>query len=149
MPIMLLALGLAILLPSCGGSSGGGGGNNNNPTPHISSLSPTQVAAGSAGQLLTINGTGFMSSSSVMYNGTAHVASFVSASQMTLALSTSDVANTGSYSVVVSNPAPGGGSSTPASLSVVTGTPTGSFPVTVTATSGTLTHTTTFTLVVQ
>ena len=148
-PLMLIALGLAILLPSCGGGNSGGGGGGNNPAPHISSISPTQIAAGSAGQTLTINGSGFMNSSSVRYNGASHTASFMSSSQMTMALSTADVANVGSYTVEISNPAPGGGDSGPTNLSVVTGTPTGSFPVTVTATSGSITHSTNFTLVVQ
>lgn len=101
------------------------------------------------GQTLTITGSGFVSSSTVTYNGVSHTASYVGATEMLLALSTTDVANTGTYAVVVSNPAPGGGASSPASLTVVTGTPTGSFPVTVTALSGSLTHSTTFNLVVQ
>jgi hypothetical protein len=136
---------------SCGG--GGGQTVTNNPVPSISSLSPTQQAAGSQSQTLTINGTGFISSSSVTYNSTAHAATFVSASQLTISLSASDMAATGTYPVVVTNPAPGGGSSSPANFNVVTGTPVGSFTVTVTATSGTapnqLQHNTTFTLIVQ
>jgi len=90
-----------------------------------------------------------MGSSTVRYNSASHFATFVSASQMTMALSTGDIANVGTYPVEVSNPAPGGGSSGATNLSVVTGTPTGSFQVTVTATSGSLTHSTNFTLIVQ
>jgi hypothetical protein len=148
-PLIPMALVMALLLPSCGGGNGSGGGGGNNPTPHISSLSPTQVAAGSTGQTLTINGSGFISTSSVSYNNLSHVASFVSATQMTMALSANDVASAGSYPVEVTNPSPGGGTSESSNLSVVTGTPTGSFQVTVTASSGSLTHSTTFTLVVQ
>jgi hypothetical protein len=145
-----MVFGIALFLPSCGGGSGGGGGGGgSNPSPHISSLAPTQVVEGSSGQSLTINGSGFIPSSSVLYNGAAHSATYLNASMMGMPLLTADVANVGPYSVVVSNPAPGGGQSSPATMNVVTGTPTGSFSVTVTATSGALTHTTTFTLIVQ
>jgi hypothetical protein len=98
---------------------------------------------------MTINGSGFMSSSTVTYNGVSHAANFVTASQMSLPLSTNDMAATGQFPVIVTNPAPGGGPSTAANFGVVTGTPTGTFNVTVTATSGPLTHTTTLLLVVQ
>ncbi len=149
-PLVLMMIAMLVLTPSCGGSGGGGGGGvTNNPVPSISSLSPAQVAAGSQAQSLTINGSGFMSSSSVTYNGVSHSASFVNASQMSLSLSTIDIAATGQFPVIVTNPAPGGGPSTASNFGVVTGTPTGTFNVTVTATSGSLTHTTNLTLVVQ
>jgi len=144
--LMILTM---VLLPSCGGG-GGGGGQQNNPVPSIASLSPTQQSAGSQSQTLTINGSGFMSTSTATYNGLAHTVSFGSASQISIALKAPDLAATGTFPLVVTNPAPGGGSSNTANFTVVTGTPTGTFNnVTVTATSGSLTHTTTFTLVVQ
>jgi hypothetical protein len=146
LPVLMLAA-LLLLLPSCGG--GGTTPPPNNPVPSISSLSPTEQAAGSQSQTLTINGTGFISSSTVTYNGTAHAATYVSSTQLTTALTASDMAQTGGYPVVVTNPAPGGGASSPVNFSVVTGTPVGSFTVTVTATSGTLQHSTTFNLTVQ
>jgi len=130
-------------LPGCGG------GSSSNPVPSITSLSPTSVAAGSAAQTLTVNGSGFMSASTVTLNGAAHASSFVSASQLSVPLSTNDMATTGAFPVVVTNPAPGGGSSSSVNFSVVTGTPTGAFNITVAASSGSLTHNTTFALVVQ
>ncbi len=95
----------------------GGGASNtvnfavNNPVPAISSLSPTSATAGAAAQTLTINGTNFLSTSTVTYNGVAHTATYVSATQLTITLSASDQATAGSYAVVVTNPAPGGGAS--------------------------------------
>jgi hypothetical protein len=138
---------LLVLLPTCGG--GGGGSVPNNPVPSISSLSPTQQAAGSQSQRLTIDGSGFLCTSTVTYNGVAHTLMCPSANQLSISLNASDLANTGTFPVVVTNPAPGGGSSGSANFTVVTGTGTGKFPVTVTATSGTLSHNTTFALVVQ
>jgi hypothetical protein len=145
--IVVLLAGL-IALPSCGGGGGGGGGSSN-PVPSISSLNPTQIAAGSQIQSLYINGSNFLSSSTVTYNGTLHNSSLQSPTQIQIALAPSDVASTGQYPVVVTNPSPGGGSSAPTNFAVVTGTPTGSFNITLTATSGPITHSTTLSMNVQ
>lgn len=149
--VSLMLVALFILLPSCGGGSGGGGGGGGtpNPVPVISSLSPTQVAAGSQIQTLNINGSNFLSSSTVTYNGTFHNSLLQSTNELQVALEPRDVASTGQYPVVVTNPSPGGGSSAPMNFAVLTGTPTGSFYFTVTASSGPLTHTTTMVLTVQ
>ena len=141
--LALVVFAFFMTLPGCGG------GSSSNPVPSITSLSPTSVAAGSAAQTLTVNGSGFMSASTVTLNGAAHASSFVSASQLSVPLSTNDMATTGAFPVVVTNPAPGGGSSSSVNFSVVTGTPTGAFNITVAASSGSLTHNTTFALVVQ
>ena len=42
-----------------------------NPVPVLSSVSPTAAVAGGAGFTLTTNGTGFVSGSTVHWNGTA------------------------------------------------------------------------------
>jgi hypothetical protein len=136
-------MGLALVLLSCGGGSsgGGGGGGINNPVPSITALSPTQIAAGSQVQILLVNGTNFMSTSMVTYNGTLHNSSMQSPTQMQVALGPTDVAATGSYPVVVTNPGPGGGPSAPMNFSIVTGTPTGTFTGNISATVGLITHT--------
>jgi hypothetical protein len=133
-------------LISCGG---GGQQVSNNPVPSITSVSPTQQAAGSQPIVLTINGSGFMGDSTVAYNGVSHAATFGTSSQGTITLTTADLAALGTYPVIVSNPAPGGGASNTVNFGVVTGTPTGTFTVTVGASSGSLAHTTTFTLTIQ
>ena len=108
----------------------GGGGSNafnftvsssNNPVPAISSLSPSSANAGAAAQTLTINGTGFITASTVTYNGVTHTATFVSSAQLTIMLSASDQATAGSYPVVVTNPAPGGGASNQVNFTVRSG----------------------------
>jgi subtilase family serine protease len=147
---MLLIVALFVTMPGCGGGAPGGTPPPpNNPTPTIAALSPTQQAAGSQSQILTINGTGFISTSTVTYNATPHQPTFASSTSLSIALSGSDLATAGSYPVVVTNPSPGGGPSGSVSFGVVSGTPTGNFTITVTATSGTLTHTAQFTLTVQ
>ncbi|HUA16982.1 MAG TPA: Ig-like domain repeat protein [Verrucomicrobiae bacterium] len=146
--LVLLMVATLVVLPSCGGGNSGGG-QQNNPVPAISSLSPVQQAAGSAAQTLTISGSGFISSSTVTFNGVSHLATYSSASQLSIGLTTGDLATQGSYGVIVTNPAPGGGASNSSAFTVTSGTPTGAYTVTVTATSGALTHNTTFTLIVQ
>lgn len=95
----------------------------NNPVPAIASLSPASAAVGAAAQTLTINGSGFMSSSTVSYDGTAHTATFVSAAELTINLSTTDQATAGSYPVAVTNPAPGGGTSNSVNFKVLAPAP--------------------------
>ena len=84
----------------------------NNPAPTLSSFSPASSTAGSGALTLTLNGSNFLSTSTVTYNGVAHPATYASSIALTITLSAADQATAGSYAVVVTNPAPGGGSST-------------------------------------
>jgi hypothetical protein len=108
----------------------GGGASNSvsftvsNLVPTITSLSPTSATVGAAAQTLTINGTNFVSSSTVTYNGVAHTPTLVSSTQLTISLSAADQATAGSYAVVVTNPAPGGGASSPLTFAVGNPAPT-------------------------
>jgi hypothetical protein len=99
-----------LLLAGCGASS--------NPVPSISSLSPASLKVGSAAQTLTIHGANFLATSTVTYNGIPHAMTYISASQLTITLTASDLYTLGSYPVVVTNPAPGGGASSPVSLRI-------------------------------
>jgi hypothetical protein len=115
-----------------------------NPTPSISSLSPNRIAVGSASANVTVTGAGFVSSSIVKLNGAARPTTFLSASQLRVALSGSDLATTGTSQITVVSPAPGGGTSAPLAIDVVppptltvsaTNAAAGT-PVTVTLTNG-------------
>jgi hypothetical protein len=149
--IALFVCALLIGLPSCGGGGGGGGTPPpvNNPAPSISSLLPSELAAGSTDTTLIINGSGFIPSSSVLFNGAARGDTFISQNQLSIQLGASDLVSMGALPVQVSNSTPGGGQSPVVNLNVVSGTPTGNFPVTVTASGATFTHSITFTLTVQ
>jgi len=92
----------------------------NNPQPTIVSLSPSSASAGSGPLTLTINGSGFIASTTVTFNGVSHVATFVNSGQLTITLTASDVAAPGSFDVVVSNPPPGGGTSSAVTFAVQT-----------------------------
>jgi hypothetical protein len=124
---MLLVLFSFTLILGWFGCGGGGSssspGPSPNPVPDITTLSPSSVTAGAPAQTLTINGTGFLSSSTVTYNSVAHTATYVSASQLTIQLSASDQAAGGNYPVVVTNPSPGGGASNSVNFTVNNPTP--------------------------
>ena len=86
----------------------------NNPVPTITSLSPPSATAGTAGFPLTVNGTNFVASSLVSFNGGLKPTTFKSATLLIATISAADIANGGIVPVTVINPAPGGGTSTPA-----------------------------------
>jgi ribosomal protein S8E len=96
----------------------------NNPAPTLSSLSPTSAVAGGGAPTLTLTGTNFLASSTVTYNGVGHAATFMSSTQLTISLSATDQAAAGSYAVVATNPAPGGGASSPLNFAVNNPAPT-------------------------
>jgi hypothetical protein len=83
-----------------------------NPVPFVNQpLVPMTAAPGGSGFTLTVNGTEFVSSSIVNWNGTALATTFVSSLQLTATVPAPDIATPGTASVTVSNPPPGGGTS--------------------------------------
>ena len=80
-------------------------------TPILTSLAPTSTPAGGAGFTLTVNGSNFVATSQVRWNGAARTTTFVNAGQVTAAIPASDIVTQGSAQVTVVNPAPGGASS--------------------------------------
>ena len=105
----------------------------NNPLPTVTTLTPNNVNAGSAQFPLTVMGTGFVSTSVVNFNGVAKATAFVSATQLTATILATDVATAATVGVTVTNPTPGGGTSTPAVNFTINAVNTGSFTVTVPA----------------
>lgn len=81
-----------------------------NPAPTITSISPNDAAPG-ASFTLTVNGTNFVPSSVINFDGAAKTTSFVSVNQLTASILASDIATAGAYPVTVANPTPGGGTS--------------------------------------
>ncbi len=82
-----------------------------NPVPATTSLSPASATAGGPDFTLTVNGSSFSSSSIVRWNGADRATTYLSATQLTASISASDIANSGTASVTVFNPTPGGGTS--------------------------------------
>ena len=82
-----------------------------NPAPALTSISPSGATAGAPTFTLTVNGTGFVSASVVSWNGNALATTYVSATQLTASVPASELVSAQSVSITVTNPAPGGGTS--------------------------------------
>jgi hypothetical protein len=118
-----------------------------NPMPAIASLSPSSVLAGGAAFTLTVDGSNFVNGSIVRLNGSNRPTVFVSATQLTAQITAADIQSGATLPVTVFNPAPGGGASSPASLTINNPAPSlsslspasglaGSGPVTLTLNGG-------------
>jgi trimeric autotransporter adhesin len=84
-------------------------GTAKNPNPAPVSLSPSSITHGGWNFLLTINGTGFAPGASVTWNKTALTTAYISPTQLNVYVPYTDIASAGAATIVVSNPAPGGG----------------------------------------
>ncbi len=83
----------------------------NNPSPSISSLSPNSAAHGTSDLQIRVGGSGFVSTSTVEFNGNFCATAFVSSSQLVALVQAANVTTAGTANVTVVNPAPGGGAS--------------------------------------
>ena len=83
------------------------------PVPNPQSLSPSSVTHGAGNLLISIKGTNFVPNSQVTWNGSLLFADYVSPTQLNLYVPAAKLSVAGTASVVVTNPAPGGGISTP------------------------------------
>jgi arylsulfate sulfotransferase len=97
-----------------------------NPAPQLSAISPAAMGIGgnsaqvpATGTVLTLNGAGFASQSAVIANATPLATTFVSASQLTATVPANLVASPGVLQLTVSTPAPGGGTSSSVSFTVL------------------------------
>jgi uncharacterized protein (TIGR03437 family) len=77
---------------------------NSAPVLTLSSLSPNSANAGGSTFTLTLNGTGFLQTSQVQWNGTALTTNYVSAAQLTASVGANLIMSAGTANVVVSNP---------------------------------------------
>jgi len=78
--------------------------------PAISQLNPDSATAGGAAFVLTVDGTNFGTKAVVNWNGVAQTANttYVSGSQLTVAVPASAIATAGTVTVTVTNPAVAG-----------------------------------------
>lgn len=104
-----------------GGTSGGSTltvSSQPNPVPSLSSIVPSVVQVGSGAISLTANGAGFVVGSSVLVDGAPRTTSYLSGTQLTADLPSTDFATAGSRTITVFNPSPGGGTSGGLALAV-------------------------------
>src|SRR5438309_4822850 len=91
----------------------------NNPLPSIASISPSTVIALGGSFTLTVNGSGFIRGSVVRFDGSPTPTTFISPTQLQAQISSNQIISIGQHSITVFNPAPGGGTSNSATLTVV------------------------------
>ena len=77
-------------------------------TPVISSLNPNSITVGSAGFTLLVSGSGFLNGSTILWGGSGLATNYVSANQLSANVSSSLVANVGSFNITIQNPGNGG-----------------------------------------
>ncbi|MBI4764608.1 MAG: carboxypeptidase regulatory-like domain-containing protein [Deltaproteobacteria bacterium] len=119
-----LALGGTLSITASNPSPGGGTSNPMtftilNPVPVLSSLNPNSIKAGSPDFPLNLTGNNFVTASSVRFNNLPVLATFVDSTHLLATIPATAIATKGTYPVVVSNPAPGGGFSGPLPFSVM------------------------------
>lgn len=88
------------------------------PKPGISSLAPTQIAAGGTSFQLMVDGKDFVTTSTVVWNGQTQPTTYISRTRLTATIAATAYANPGSAEVRVFNSTPGGGFSNPQSVTV-------------------------------
>jgi hypothetical protein len=111
--LALIAAG-TLLLGNCSTNS-----SPFNATPAISQLFPPQITAGSELFTLTIAGTGLISTTQAMWNGSPRTSTLnVNTGQLAVSILAGDVANLGVAQVTITNPLPGGGESPAAAFQI-------------------------------
>jgi hypothetical protein len=101
-----------------GGTSAAQGFAINHPQAMVVGLNPAAATAGGSAFTLTVTGTGFVSASTVTWNGADRATTFVSATQLTASIPAADIAAAGTAQIAVRNPAPGGGLSAAVAFTV-------------------------------
>lgn len=92
-------------------------------TPVIANLNPGSALTGSPDLTITVNGTNFLSSSVVDFNGSALATTFVSATQLQATVPAAQIVSAGASVITVVNPPANGGTSEP--VTFYTGTTAG------------------------
>lgn len=93
-----------------------------NPSPTITSIDPSSVAAAGTGFTLTVNGSGFVAGSTVNLNGAGLTTMYVSSTQLTALIAGTASAVQGTDSITVTNAAngvAGGGTSNAVTLTIL------------------------------
>jgi len=92
----------------------------NNPVPYITSITPDKVTAQNQIIKITINGNGFIPSSTVRYDNTPRTVTYISPTRLIVQLNEADIATSGRRYLTVVNDQPGGGFSNPVPFMVNT-----------------------------
>lgn len=97
----------------------------NNPAVGSISLTPATLSPGGISDAtITVTGQSFVPTSVVKLNGNVRKTTFVNANTLTFAITAAEQASEATYSVTVTNPPPGGGTSPAAIMTIGRTTPT-------------------------
>jgi hypothetical protein len=94
-----------------------------NPAPSLTSISPASRTVGSSSFTLTASGSNFVPDSVIQVNGSNRATTFISTSQLTAVIPSSDQTTTGNRNVTVHNPSEGGGTTPAQTLAIVNPVP--------------------------
>jgi hypothetical protein len=123
---LALSLGLVtcVYLSGCSGSSSSSPTPTPTASPTVTSISPTSVDAGSGPLTLTVNGTGFIKTTTVQVGGIADATSYLNGTQVTATISASQLASGSQLSIIALNGTASSGSSQAVNLQVTNPVPT-------------------------
>lgn len=116
---------LLAFLSGCGGAMPGSSSSTStsNPAPAVASISPSSSVAGSPDTAVIIIGSGFVSSSTVQWNGAPVVTTFASSTMLSAVVPAANLSNGTIAKLTVVNSSPGGGTSPEVDFSVNNPTP--------------------------
>lgn len=77
---------------------------NSHPSPQLTGANPTTIAAKSGNTILTLTGSGFMPGAVALWKGSPRTTSFISETQLSVAIAAGDVATAGSGTITAQNP---------------------------------------------
>lgn len=104
--------------------SPGGGDSNSvalsiiNPAPVLSAVSPPTIYKSSSSTKLTLSGTGFQPTSTVLFNGRSLATAFIDSTRLSVTLAQGDLPQATSGTLQVATPGPGGGTSATLPLAI-------------------------------
>lgn len=94
---------------------------DNLPAPTVTAVSPGVIAPGGPGGTIFVQGANFQANSVVRWNNNDRQTTLVSGSLLQATVTAADIANAGTAIVTVFSPAPGGGTSSPLTVTIGTG----------------------------
>jgi len=117
--------GSAVVTVTSPAPGGGNSGNAeftinpvSNPVPAIQAINPSSIPTGSSDFILTISGSNFIPGSTVEWSGEALSTSYLSDTQLEAQVPGAFLIDPGSVNLVIQNPVPGGGSSSPSVFTI-------------------------------
>lgn len=112
-------LAVRVVNPSPGGGTSGAVSLTvEHPVPSVASVSPSSVRVGAGDTTFVVTGSGFAAASQIRVDGVALATTFVSVSELRAVVPAARFSAPRALAVTVSTPAPGGGTTSPRTVTV-------------------------------